>query len=219
MEFRFATAVDDNGKLSGIVKEGNINENGEVNYTKNEEFTDHANFEEIVANEILRRLYGIDISKAKKTLKEEVLNDVRKQRGIPTISEAKQINKPVKQEPVNNSVNDQVKHDSAHTNVKHAPAHTNVKHNDDVKIGVNVKDLTDDEFIEFTKRKVQRNKEFDRFKAIKAKIRSTLEGRSYNDNAFNLFVKLHDIDKRGFFNRTEEDNAVISEAIKLYGAA
>ncbi len=205
MEFRFATAVDDNGKLSGIVREGNIDENGEVNYTKNEEFTDHANFEEIVANEILRRLYGVDIPKAKKTLKEEVLNDVRKQHGIPTISDATQVNKPAKQEPVNNSV----KNDAAHTNVK----------NDGVKIGVNVKDLTDDEFIEFTKRKVQRNKEFDRFKAIKSKIRSTLEGRSYNDHAFNLFVKLHDIDKRGFFNRTEEDNAVISEAIKLYGAA
>ena len=197
MEFTFATAVDDNGSLSGVVKEGNINENGEVNYTKNEEFTDHANFEEIVANEILKRLYGIDMTKAKKTLKEEVLNNVRKQRGIPTISEAKPVNKPVKQ------------NNTASTTVKH----------EDVKIGVNVKDLNDDEFIEFTKRKVQRNKEFDRFKAIKAKIRSTLEGRSYNDSAFNLFVKLHDIEKRGFFNRTEEDNAVISEAIKLYGAA
>ena len=205
MEFRFATAVDNNGNLSGIVKEGNISENGEVKYTKNEEFTDHANFEEIVANEILRRLYGVEPTKAKKTLKEEVLNDVRKQRGIPTISEAKPVNKPTKQEQVNNSV----KNDSAHTNVKH----------DDVKIGVNVKDLNDDEFIEYTKRKVQRNKEYDRFKAIKAKIRSTLEGRSYNEQAFNLFVKLHDIDKRGFFNHTEEDNAVISEAIKLYGAA
>ena len=205
MEFRFATAVDDNGKLIGIVKEGNINENGEVNYTKNEEFTDHANFEEIVANEILRRLYGIDVSKAKKTFKEEVLNDVRKRHGIPTISEATQVNKSDKQEPVNNSV----KNDTANTPIK----------NDGVKIGVNVKDLNDDEFIEFTKRKVQRNKEFDRFKAIKAKIRSTLEGRSYNEQAFNLFIKLHDIDKRGFFNRTEEDNAVISEAIKLYGAA
>ena len=205
MEFRFATAVDDNGKLIGIVKEGNINETGEVNYTKNEEFTDYANFEEIVANEILRRLYGIDVSKAKKTLKEEVLNEVRKQHGIPTISEATQVNKPDKQEPVNDSV----KNDTANTPVK----------NDGVKIGVNVKDLNDDEFIEFTKRKVQRNKEFDRFKAIKAKIRSTLEGRSYNDHAFNLFIKLHDIDKRGFFNRTEEDNAIISEAIKLYGAA
>lgn len=192
MEFKFATAVDDNGKLSGIVKEGNINENGEVNYTKNEEFTDHANFEEIVANEILKRLYGIDTTKAKKTLKKEVFNDVRKQMNIPTISEAKPVN----------------------TNVKHEQ----VK-NDTVKIGVNVKDLNDDEFIEFTKRKVQRNKEFDRFKAIKSKIRSTLEGRSYNEHAFNLFVKLHDIDKRGFFNRTEEDDAVISEAIKLYGAA
>ena len=210
MEFTFATAVDDNGTLSGIVKEGNINKNGEVKYTKNEEFTDHANFEEIVANEILRRLYGIDIPKAKKTLKEEVFNDVRKQHNIPTISESKQVNKPAKQEPVKN--------DTTYTSVKHESAHTSVKH-EDVKIGVNVKDLTDDEFIEFTKRKVQRNKEFDRFKAIKAKIRSTLEGRSYNEQAFNLFVKLHDIDKRGFFNRTEEDNAVISEAIKLYGAA
>ena len=141
----------------------------------------------------------------KKTLKEEVLNEVRKQHGIPTISEATQVNKPDKQEPVNDSV----KNDTANTPVK----------NDGVKIGVNVKDLNDDEFIEFTKRKVQRNKEFDRFKAIKAKIRSTLEGRSYNDHAFNLFIKLHDIDKRGFFNRTEEDNAIISEAIKLYGAA
>lgn len=192
MEFTFATAVDDNGNISGIVKKGNVNENGEVNYTKNEEFTDHANFEKIVANEILRRLYGVEPTRAKKTLKEEVLNDVRKRRDIPIVSEAKQVNKPVKQEPVRS---------------------------EDVKIGVNVKDLNDDEFIEFTKRKVQRNKEFDRFKAIKAKIRSTLEGRSYNDNAFNLFVKLHDIEKRGFFNRTEEDNAVISEAIKLYGAA
>ena len=201
MEFKFATAIDDNGTLSGIVREGNINENGEVNYTKNEEFTDHANFEEIVANEILRRLYGVDTTKAKKTLKEEVLNNVRKQHGIPTISEAKPVNNSVKQEPIKN--------DTAHNNVKH----------NDVKIGVNVKDLTDDEFIEFTKRKVQRNKEFDRFKAIKSKIRSTLEGRSYNEHAFNLFVKLHDIEKRGFFNRTEEDNAIISEAIKLYGTA
>ena len=215
MEFTFATAVDDNGSISGVVKKGNINENGEVNYTKNEEFTNHANFEEIVANEILRRLYGIDITKAKKTLKEEVLNDVRKQSGMPTISEAKPVNKPVKKEPLNNTA----KHESSNATVKNDTASTNVKQNDTVKIGVNVKDLNDDEFIEFTKRKVQRNKEFDRFKAIKAKIRSTLEGRSYNDSAFNLFVKLHDIEKRGFFNRTEEDNAVISEAIKLYGAA
>lgn len=206
MEFTFATAMDNNGKLSGIIKEGNVNENGEVNYTKSEEFTDHPNFEEIIADEILKRLYGIDVSKVKKTIKEEAFNDARKRHGIPTISEAKQ----VKREPV--------KDDAAHTDVKHNSAHTDVKHND-VKIGVNVKDLNDDEFIEFTKRKVQRNKEFDRFKAIKAKIRSTLEGRSYNDHAFNLFVKLHDIDKRGFFNRTEEDNAVIAEAIKLYGTA
>ena len=193
MEFTFATAMDNNGKLSGIIKEGNVNENGEVNYTKSEEFTDNPNFEEIIADEILKRLYGIDASKVKKTIKEEAFNDARKRHGIPTIAEAKQVNKPAKQEPV--------------------------KNDGGVKIGVNVKDLNDDEFIEFTKRRVQRNKDFERFKTIKAKIRSTLEGSSYNEHAFNLFVKLHDIDKRGFFNRTEEDNAVIAEAIKLYGTA
>ncbi len=192
MEFTFATAVDNNGQLSGIIKEGNVNEKGEINYTKSEEITEHPSFEEIIADEILKRLYGIDSHLAKKTLKEEVFNDVRKRRGMPVINEAKPVKKPVKPEPVKT---------------------------DEVKIGVNVKELNDDEFIEFTKRRVQSNKEFERFKAIKSKIRSTLEGRTYNEQAFNLFVKLHDIDKRGFFNRSEEDNATIAEAIKLYGTA
>lgn len=192
MEFTFATAVDNNGQLSGIIKEGNVNEKGEINYTKSEEITEHPSFEEIIADEILKRLYGIDPRLAKKTLKEEAFNDVRKRRGMPVINEAKPVKKPVKPEPVKT---------------------------DTVKIGVNVKDLNDDEFIEFTKRRVQSNKEFERFKAIKSKVRSTLEGRTYNEQAFNLFVKLHDIDKRGFFNRSEEDNATIAEAIRLYGTA
>lgn len=192
MEFTFATAVDNNGQLSGIIKEGNVNEKGEISYTKSEEITEHPSFEEIIADEILKRLYGIDPRLAKKTLKEETFNDVRKRRAIPVINEAKSVKKPVKPEPVKT---------------------------DEVKIGVNVKELNDDEFIEFTKRRVQSNKEFERFKAIKSKIRSTLEGRTYNEQAFNLFVKLHDIDKRGFFNRSEEDNATIAEAIRLYGTA
>lgn len=196
MEFTFATTMDNNGQVSGIIREGNINENGEISYTKSEDFGEHQNFEELVAEEILRRLYGIDPRLAKNTLKEEVLNQVSAQRGTPTINEAKPVEKPAKQEQEKQNNSD-------------SP----------VKIGVNVKELSDDEFIEFTKRRVQSNKEFERFKAIKAKIRSTLEGRSHNEHAFNLFVKLHDIDKRGFFNRTQEDNAVIAEAIKLYGAA
>lgn len=190
MKFVFSTAADNNGRKSGLIKEGSINELGEVSYTKDQQFdNDHyPSFEEIIANEVLNRIYGSSPKLSRETAEKEALDHSREVYGIKRKEE--QQKKPVQADPTAQ-----------------------------VKIGVDVKSLTDDEFIEFTKRRVQSNKEHDRFKAIKAKIRSTLEGRSYNEKAFNLFVKLHEIDKRGFFNRTAEDDAVISEAIKLYGSA
>lgn len=191
MNFVFSTATDNNGRKSGIIKEGSINELGEVSYTKDQQFDDdhYPSFEEIIANEVLKRIYGSAPQLSRETAKKEALDHARESYGIKEKKDESK-KKPVQSDP------------SAQ-----------------VKIGVDVKSLTDDEFIEFTKRRVQSNKDHDRFKAIKAKIRSTLEGRSYNEKAFNLFVKLHEIDKRGFFNRTPEDDAVISEAIKLYGSA
>ena len=190
MNFVFSTATDNNGRRSGIVKEGSINELGEVSYTKDRQFDNehYPSFEEIIANEVLKYIYGDAKQLSREEVKKEALDHAREGYGIKKKEEP--VKKPVQPEPTAQ-----------------------------VKIGVDVKSLTDDEFIEFTKRRVQSNKEHDRFKAIKAKIRSTLEGRSYNEKAFNLFVKLHDIDKRGFFNRTKEDDAVIAEAIKLYGSA
>jgi hypothetical protein len=187
MNFVFSTAADNNGHKSGIIKEGSINELGEVSYTKNQQFDDdhYPSFEEIVANEVLKRIYGSAPQLSRKTAEKEALDHARESYGI----------KEKKKEPIK------------------------VDPSAQIKIGVDVKSLNDDEFIEFTKRRVQSNKDHDRFKTIKAKIRSTLEGRSYNEKAFNLFVKLHEIDKKGFFNRTPEDDAVISEAIKLYGSA
>ena len=191
MNFVFSTAMDNNGHRSGIIKEGSINELGEVSYIKDKQFDDehYPSFEEIIANEVLKRIYGTAPQLSREDIKKEALDHAREVYGIKEKKE-EPVKKPVQPEP------------SA-----------------EVKIGVDVKALTDDEFIEFTKRRVQTNKEHDRFKAIKAKIRSTLEGRSYNEKAFNLFVKLHDIDKRGFFNRTKEDDTMIAEAIKLYGSA
>lgn len=190
MNFLFSTAMDNNGHRSGIVKEGSINELGEVSYTKDQRYDDnhYPSFEEIVANEVLKHIYGSSPSLSREAVKNEALDHAREVYGI------KKQKKPQPQRPPSEP-------------------------SPEVKIGVDVKALTDDEFIEFTKRRVQSNKDHDRFKAIKAKVRSTLEGRSYNEKAFNLFVKLHDIDKRGYFNRTKEDDAVISEAIKLYGSA
>lgn len=190
MNFVFSTATDNNGRKTGLIKEGSINELGEVSYTKDQQFDDdnYPSFEEIIANEVLKRIYGSAPQPSHETAEKEALDHAREVYGIKKKEEPKK--KPIQVDPTAQ-----------------------------VKIGVDVKSLTDDEFIEFTKRRVQSNKEHDRFKAIKAKIRSTLEGRTYNEKAFNLFVKLHEIDKRGFFNKTTEDDAVISEAIKLYGSA
>ena len=189
MNFVFSTATDNNGHKSGLIKEGSINELGEVSYTKDQRFDDkhYLSFEEIVANEVLNRIYGSSPKPSHETAEKEAFDHAREVYGIKKEEPKK---KPVQPNPTTQ-----------------------------VKIGIDVKSLTDDEFIEFTKRRVQSNKEHERFKAIKAKIRSTLEGKSYNEKAFNLFIKLHEIDKRGFFNRTPEDDAVISEAIKLYGSA
>lgn len=192
MEFAFATGVSDNGQFSGVIKEGTIDEHGGINYTKSEEIPNGTSFEELVANEILKRAYGMSVEDTKKHLKDDVFESVRKHKNAST-KDTPAIEKP---EPVKKNINEEP-----------------------VKIGVTVKELNDDEFIEHIKHRVRINKEFDRFKAIKKKIRESLEGQVYNEHAFNLFVKLHDIEKRGFFNRTEEDNKVISEAIKLYGAA
>lgn len=190
MNFVFSTAMDNNGRKSGIVKEGSINELGEVTYTKDQQFDDdhYPSFEEIITNEILKRVYGSVPRLSREDAKKEALDQARASYGIKKEKPVKEPIKPESSTP-------------------------------QVKIGVDVKSLTDDEFIEFTKRRVQTNREHDRFKAIKAKIRSTLEGRTYNEKGFDLFVKLHEIDKKGFFNRTAEDDAVINEAIKLYGAA
>lgn len=174
MEFLFTTAFDNNGKFNGLIKEGSINEKGDVTYTKNEKHKSFPSFEDVVRAEILRKLED-------KSNKEPIAAPPKRH-----AHEKKSINPPQQ---------------------------------DEIKIGVNVKELTDDEFIEYTRKRVQSNKELERFKSIKAKIRATLEGRNYNEAAFNLFVKLHDIDKRGFFNRTKEDDEIISEAIRLYGTA
>ncbi len=199
MNFLFSTAMDNNGRRSGIVKEGSINELGEVSYTKDQQYDDnhYPSFEEIVANEVLKRIYGSPPQLSREDVKNEALDHAREVYGIK--KQKKPTEQPQQPSPIKKP---------------QQPEPTA-----QVKIGVDVKSLTDDEFIEFTKRRVQSNKDHDRFKAIKAKIRSTLEGRSYNEKAFDLFVKLHDIDKRGFFNRTKEDDAVINEAIKLYGSA
>lgn len=170
MEFLFTTAFDDDGKLNGIIKEGSINEKGDVSYTKNEKLKSFPLFEDVIRSEIIRRM-------------EEKTNKEQRDK----LTQEKKPIKPTDQK--------------------------------ELKIGVNVKELTDDEFIEYTRKRVQSNKELERFKAIKAKIRATLEGRSYNEATFNLFVKLHEIDKRGFFNRTKEDDKIISEAVRLYGTA
>ena len=192
MEFAFATGINDNGQFSCVIKEGTIDEHGGINYTKSEEIPNGTSFEELVANEILKRAYGMSVEDAKKHLKDDVFESVRKHKNAST----KDTPAIEKLEPVKKNINEEP-----------------------VKIGVTVKELNDDEFIEHINHRVRINKEFDRFKAIKKKIRESLEGQVYNEHAFNLFVKLHDIEKRGFFNRTEEDNKVISEAIKLYGAA
>ena len=188
MNFTFTTAADKNGHKTGLIREGAINELGQVSYTKDERFDDehYPSFEEIVANEVLKRIYGVTAIPSKEQLKDDALKSSRKEYGIecPSVKESRPT-EPKKEE---------------------------------VKIGVNVHALNDDEFIEFTKRRVQSNKEFERFKAIKAKIRSTLEGKTYNEKAFDLFVRLHEIEKRGFFNKTKEDDEIITEAIKLYGA-
>ena len=196
--------MDRNGHKSGFIKEGAINELGEVTYTKNDQFDDgnYPTFEEIVANEVLKRVYGTDLLSIDK-LKDEAYNKSRERLGIQKQATPTEppIERPGKSRLTPDPKTEQQKTIS-----------------DGVKIGVNVKELTDDEFIEFTKKRVQSNKDFERFKSIKAKIRSTLEGRSYNEKAFNMFIKLHDIDKRGFFNRSKEDDEIISEAIKLYGS-
>lgn len=173
--------MNNNGDFSGDVREGHISDQGDVKYTVNEHVTDYPSFEELIARDLLKRIYGIDYTEAKEKLKQDALNDAHKR-----------------------------------YNAKEEPSKEN-SGQDPIKIGVTTERLSDDEFIEYTKRRVADNKELDRFKAIKAKIRSTIEGRSYNEKAFNMFVKLHDIDKHGFFNRTKEDDALITEAIKLYG--
>ena len=173
--------MNDNGTFSGDVREGHINEQGGIKYTINEHVTDYPSFEELIARDLLKRIYGIDYTEAKEKLKQDAFNDASKRYNA-------------KEEPSNKKTNQEP-----------------------IKIGVTTKQLSDDEFIEYTKRRVADNKELDRFKSIKSKIRSTIEGRSYNEKAFNMFVKLHDIDKRGFFNRTKEDDELIAEAIKLYG--
>lgn len=204
MNFRFATASDHNGRKSGIIKEGAINELGEIAYTKDERFDDshYPTFEEIVANEVLRRIYGSPVP-SKEKLKNEAFDRSREAYGLPKHQD-ESANKP--------AINE-----TAERDVKSQPINETDKENP-VKVGVNTKELNDDEFIEYTKRRVQSNRDFERFKAIKAKIRSTLEGRTYNEKAFDMFVKLHAIDKRGFFNRSADDDRVIAEAIKLYGS-
>jgi hypothetical protein len=193
MEFTFTTAISDNGRISGIVKEGTINENGEIVYTKSEKIDDNISFRKRVTDELRRRASGPGSHDISRDLKNETVDDIRNQ---------KEVSRATVPEPNN-------KRESVAKNNSESP----------VKIGVTVNALTDDEFIEYIKNRVRINKEFDRFKNIKRKIRESLEGQVYNERAFNLFIKLNDIEKRGFFNRTEEDVKVINEAVRLYGAA
>ena len=210
MNFTFSTAMDHNGHKSGIIKEGAINELGEVTYTKDDHYDEnhYPSFEEIVANEVLKRIYGVDQCPMNK-LKDEAFERSRERYGLPS-QKKEQDKAPVSMEapkrPVNQKQSTELRNDKQNI----VP--------ETIKIGVNIKELTDDEFIEFTKKRVQSNKDFERFKSIKAKIRSTLEGRTHNEKAFDLFVKLHEIDKRGFFNRSKEDDELITEAIRLYGS-
>lgn len=212
MNFRFATAADHNGRKSGIIKEGAINELGEVAYTKDERFDDghYPTFEEIVANEVLRRIYGSPVP-SKEKLKNEAFDRSREAYGLQK-HRIESANKSAVNETANKPTNETPERD-----VKRQPTNKDSLEKP-VKIGVNIKELNDDEFIEYTKRRVQSNRDFERFKAIKSKIRSTLEGRTHNEKAFDMFVKLHDIDKRGFFNRSAEDDKLIGDAIKLYGS-
>ena len=87
-----------------------------------------------------------------------------------------------------------------------------------VKIGVTVDKLTDDEFIAYTRKRLNDNKKYTRFIAIKDKIRKSLEGNMFNESAFDMFVKLVDIDKKGFFSRSSDDDVIIDQAVKQYGS-
>lgn len=207
MNFHFANTIEQDGKKFGAVKEGNIDESGKITYTKNETFGDNhegipvqfsSSFEEQVATELMKRLFGIELDK--KQLTEEAWDKARKLHGITKEPEnEKKLEKPRKETK------------------KETPSHT-PSQNEPVKIGVDVTKLNDDEFIEFTRRRASMNKQYERFKAIKTKIRKILEGNTYNDRMFNIFIKLRDIEKRGFFNRTQEDDSLIDEAVMLYGA-
>ncbi len=203
MNFHFANTIEQDGKKFGAVKEGNIDESGKITYTKNETFGNERegipiqfsdSFEEQVAAELMRRLFGIELDK--KQLTEEAWDKARKLHGIT-------------KEPENKKG----LHDQRKEVKKETPSP-----NEPVRIGVDVTKLDDDEFIEFTRRRASMNKQHERFKAIKTKLRKMLEGNTYNDRMFNIFIKLRDIEKRGFFNRTQEDDSLIDEAVMLYGA-
>ena len=142
----------------------------------------------------MRRLFGIELDK--KQLTKEAYDKARKLHGIAKAPE-----------------NEKKLEDPRKDVKKEAPSQ-----NEPVRIGVDVTKLNDDEFIEFTRRRVSMNKQHERFKAIKTKLRKILEGNTYNDRMFNIFIKLRDIEKRGFFNRTQEDDSLIDEAVMLYGA-
>ena len=203
MNFHFANTVEQDGKKFGTIKEGSIDESGRITYTTNQtrgdkeegipiRFSD--SFDEQIAAELMKRLFGIDIDR--KQLQEEAWDKARKLHGISDKTVNKKdhevMQKEIKKEVPSND----------------AP----------IKIGVDVTKLNDDEFIEYTRRRASMNKQFERFKAIKNKLRKILEGNTYNDKMFNMFIKLHDIEKRGFFNRTQTDDSIIDEAVLLYGS-
>ena len=211
MNFHFANIIEQNNKKYGAIKEGNIDETGKITYTKNESFGDHksiqnedkesssfsGSFEEQIASELMKRLFGVELSQEQLT--NEAYDKARTLHGIK------------KEEPVKNE-------QKCPTKKPAEEPKKDIPRNEPVKIGVDVTKLNDDEFIEFTKRRANMNKQYERFKAIKSKLRKVLEGNTYNDKMFNMFIKLHDIDKRGFFNRTQEDNAIVDEAVMLYGS-
>ena len=208
MNFHIENMIEQNGKKFGTVKEGNVDESGKITYTKCDEFADRLKripTHELSSDEIIERateefiktIFGIELDK--KQLTEEAWDKARKLHGITK--------EPENKKDLENTCKE---------TKKETPSQTS--QNEPVKIGVDVAKLDDDEFIEFTRRRASMNKQHERFKAIKTKLRKILEGNTYNDRMFNIFIKLRDIEKRGFFNRTQEDDSLIDEAVMLYGA-